>query len=153
MAITWVQCWKCELCSHRWIKAHDSETPRLCAKCKKTGWHTIAPVSNEVSPKRLTQTEAITVGGFNDKFGDLPELEREPVNVQALRDICKGVVPSTVWSSHDQSLIGKPSTAIAEIPICGKTWWEDGNHYECLMDSAHRELKHGMRGMVRRLDD
>lgn len=39
-----------------------------------------------------------------------------------------------------------------EIPICGKAWWEDGEQYECLMDAGHREAKHGMRGMVRRLD-
>lgn len=35
------------------------------------------------------------------------------------------------------------------IPICGKDWWEDGEHYECLMDAGHRETKHGMRDMVR----
>ena len=39
-----------------------------------------------------------------------------------------------------------------EIPICGKTWWEEGEQYECLMDSGHIEArvnKHGLRGMVR----
>jgi hypothetical protein len=40
-----------------------------------------------------------------------------------------------------------------ETPICGKSWWEDGEQYECLMDKGHREQKHGMRGMVRRLED
>jgi hypothetical protein len=39
-----------------------------------------------------------------------------------------------------------------EIPICGKKWWEDGEQYECLMDKGHKEQKHGLRGMVRRLD-
>lgn len=37
MAIVWVECWKCELCGHRWIKTGDA--PRLCSKCKKTGWN------------------------------------------------------------------------------------------------------------------
>jgi len=47
-----------------------------------------------------------------------------------------------------QCVICDPS----EIPICGKTWWEDGEHYECLMDTG-LHAKHGLRGMVRRLDD
>lgn len=40
-----------------------------------------------------------------------------------------------------------------EVPICGKDWWEDGEHWECLMDAGHKESKHGMRGMVRKLGD
>jgi hypothetical protein len=40
-----------------------------------------------------------------------------------------------------------------EIPMCLKTWWEDGCRYECLMDKDHREIKHGQRGLLRRLDD
>jgi len=40
-----------------------------------------------------------------------------------------------------------------EIPICGKRWWEDGTQYECLMDKGHREQKHGLRGMVQRMED
>lgn len=48
-----------------------------------------------------------------------------------------GVVPHSAFPGRE------------EVPICGKTWWEDGEHYECLMDKGHRESKHGMRGMVR----
>jgi hypothetical protein len=62
-------------------------------------------------------------------------------DMRALRDICAGIEPPA-----DLSFGG------LEIPICGKTWWEDGQQYECLMDAGHREQKHGMRGMVRRLD-
>lgn len=40
-----------------------------------------------------------------------------------------------------------------EIPICGKRWWEDGTQYECLMDKGHRDQKHGLRGMVQRIED
>jgi len=39
-----------------------------------------------------------------------------------------------------------------EIPICGKTWWEDGTQYECLMDKGVH-TKHGIRGMVRKVED
>jgi hypothetical protein len=44
-----------------------------------------------------------------------------------------------------------PDGPIVEIPICGKDWWEDGEHYECLMDKHHKNPKHGQAGMVRRL--
>jgi hypothetical protein len=44
---------------------------------------------------------------------------------------------------------------VVDVPICAKTWWEDGEQYECLMDKGHREAllgKHGLRGMVQRID-
>ena len=66
-------------------------------------------------------------------------------DLQALRDICAGNgLKSTLVESLEHGLL-----ETFEIPICGKTWWEDGEHYECLMDSGHKESKHGMRGMVR----
>lgn len=61
-------------------------------------------------------------------------------DIQALRDICAGKVAVT---DHEPQ---------AEIPMCMKTWWEDGEQYECLMDKGHKELKHGQRGMVRKID-
>lgn len=71
-------------------------------------------------------------------------------DMQALRDICAGNLPkgSIGFAVHD-SLNHPP---IMEVAICGKTWWEDGEHYECLMD-AGIHAKHGLRGMVRRLDN
>lgn len=61
-----------------------------------------------------------------------------------LRAICAGtiVTQDSVASGFD----------MVEVPICGKKWWEDGENYECLMDAGHREQKHGLRGMVRRLE-
>jgi hypothetical protein len=67
--------------------------------------------------------------------------------MQALRDICAGKLPQLTPSMQD-------SLRVAEVPICGKTWWEDGEQYECLMDAGHREAlanKHGLRGMVRNI--
>jgi hypothetical protein len=73
-------------------------------------------------------------------------------DMQALRDICagKGLAPMYEQQSDDYLL---RTANLAEVPICGKTWWEDGEHYECLMDRGHRNPKHGIGGMVRRLDD
>lgn len=61
-------------------------------------------------------------------------------DIQALRDICAGKIAVT---EHEPQ---------AEIPMCMKTWWEDGELYECLMDKGHKELKHGQRTMVRKID-
>lgn len=48
----------------------------------------------------------------------------------------------------------KPASLISgEIPICGKTWWEEGENYECLMDKWHKNIKCGQRGMVRNITD
>lgn len=66
-----------------------------------------------------------------------------PPTMQVLRDICSGSITHYPLGGH--TLIDE----LKEIPICGKTWWEDGEQYECLMDKGHKELKHGMRGMVR----
>lgn len=71
--------------------------------------------------------------------------------MQALRDICAGKIPipnGESVASIRQAYFDAP-TLILEIPICGKKWWEDGEHFECLMDAGHREQKHGMRDMVR----
>jgi len=78
-----------------------------------------------------------------------------PVNMQTLRDIC----------AKKESVLtpGMPMVTFSpgEIPICGKTWWETADNggetvqYECLMDKGHRESafgKHGLRGMVRKID-
>lgn len=71
-------------------------------------------------------------------------IERAPEGkptMQELRDICVGQATSPFVS-----------IPIIEIPICGKDWWEEGDHFECMMDAGHREQKHGLRGMVRKLD-
>lgn len=46
-----------------------------------------------------------------------------------------------------------PAIDPVEIPICGKTWWEDGERYECLMDAGHKSPKCGQRGMVSRMEE
>jgi hypothetical protein len=74
-------------------------------------------------------------------------------NIRTLHDIFAGkkpLPPAQVGNLGVVPLSAFPSRV--EIPICGKTWWEDGEQYECLMDKGHKEQKHGMRGMVRRLD-
>jgi hypothetical protein len=88
-----------------------------------------------------SKAEQLTHNGQD--VGSTPA-SRTKLDMQALRDICAGGVQVQEKSAGGAGAI--------EIPICGKTWWEDGEHYECLMDAGHREQKHGLRGMVRRLD-
>lgn len=80
-------------------------------------------------------------------------------DMAALRAICSGEMPATMGveaiSDRDtrERIVANLHRVAAEIPICGKTWWEDGEHYECLMDAGHKEAKHGFRGMVRRIGE
>jgi hypothetical protein len=76
-------------------------------------------------------------------------LDTKP-DMLALREICdgKGLGSIPYWTPETL-----PPEAYTEIPICGKRWWEDGTQYECLMDKGHREQKHGLRGMVQRMED
>lgn len=90
---------------------------------------------------------AVEVKTVNAGMASLPSTPHAGANpdhsskltMQALRDICAGKLSK---SDVDPMI---PD----EVPICGKTWWEDGEEYECLMDAGHREQKHGLRGMVR----
>jgi hypothetical protein len=77
-------------------------------------------------------------------------------NMQTLRDICAGKLPTEQEiSAEERRRASYPlalAEAIAEIPICGFKWWEDGEQYECLMDRGHKIPKHGQRGMVQRVE-
>lgn len=88
-------------------------------------------------------------GGNTRVEGSNPSVTAKP-DMQALRDICAGKGLSFMEIDIPQGEHG--TAARVEIPICGKTWWEDGEQYECLMDKGHKNPKHGMAGMVRKLD-
>ena len=78
--------------------------------------------------------------------------ERLPPDMQVLREICAGKLPGDMPKGATGYKLSLGDEPIVEVEFCGKTWWEDGEQYECLMDKGHKELKHGMRGMVRKLD-
>jgi hypothetical protein len=97
--------------------------------------------------------------------------------MQALRDICAGKIEELCncdfsnqphsksvcdailarvqaeMIESEQSDYLLRTANLAEVPICGKTWWEDGEQYECLMDKGHKALKCGQRGMVRKVEN
>ena len=135
--------WKCEYadCGKQW-PAHDVVPPAQCSKCKRRGWHTKTVAVEQRSEKAKVE-------------GSIPFPTTKP-DIQALRDICAG--KATCKRCGGDKFYGNMQCVVcdhepAEVPICGKTWWEDDAQYECLMDVGHRERLHGLRGMVRRLDD
>lgn len=67
-------------------------------------------------------------------------------NIQDLRDICAGKVAGV--GVHERMEQVPTTTVSAEIPICGIEWWEESEHWRCLMDKGHKSFKHGMHGMV-----
>ena len=142
----------CDQCSHEWLVVAAS-IPMHCAKCKSRRWNLDAIPPRTDKPIQFYRME-LPAGAVAqpdralakepEAVGSIPTAPIKP-NMQDLRDICAGKTIQQVFTDIQNR---EP----AEIPICGKTWWEDGEQYECLMDKGHRELKHGMRGMVRRLD-
>lgn len=95
-----------------------------------------------------------------DNFEINPSVDPKAI-ISHLRDICDGKLQPHNLREIQADESGIPYSVQSEIPICGKTWWEDvcegGERvqFECLMDKGHREAlagKHGLRGMVRRLD-
>jgi hypothetical protein len=67
------------------------------------------------------------------------------VSMNDLRSICAGNIPQR---ERDTGPVDEHETA-----ICAIDWWEDGEHYQCLMDKGHKSTKHGQHGAVRKLDD
>jgi hypothetical protein len=83
--------------------------------------------------------------------GSIPVPDSKP-DMQALRAICAGKLPGDMPSGATGYKLSLNDEAIIEVEFCGKTWWEDGEQYECLMDKGHKALKCGQRGMVRRIE-
>ena len=69
MATVWVECWKCELCGHRWIKVPGRE-PSHCSKCKRRGWHT-----RDNAPEQPIQSPA----------------DPAPVGIESLRQVIAAI--------------------------------------------------------------
>lgn len=147
MAIVWVECWKCEGCGHRWIKTEI--WPAQCAKCRSRKWNLNAGASNAGSDIKLPVQPPAPGATIAPKSARTAGIPIGRVNMQALRDICAGQGSQVVASSAANHPYMGIERGSVEIAICGKTWWEEGEQYECLMDKGHKESKHGMRGMFR----
>jgi hypothetical protein len=90
MAIAWVECWKCELCGHRWIKTGDA--PRLCSKCKKTGWNMLA--GEVIDKSRRSSINDAPMGTVVKSTSEDKEPQPAPTYVSDLRSICSGNIPN-----------------------------------------------------------
>jgi hypothetical protein len=114
MATAWVECWKCDLCGHRWIKSQGAVAPRLCSKCKRTNWNT---ESAAVSEARLADAPAVVH----------PTI-KPAVSMDALRAICAGKVdalpeqptqPAEPEQASKRCTYEEWSTDLGEMVQCG----------------------------------
>jgi hypothetical protein len=156
MATVWLECWKCEECGNRWIKAEIH--PKQCSKCRSRKWNQSAGVASaELDIKSQDQTPMPTQSSAPksaSSFTLSSRLNDVPTNLAVLRSIpgiykASDMVDGHVPPPPDVEVL-RP--AEIEIPICGKKWWEDGEQYECLMDAGHKSLKCGQKEMVRRIE-
>ena len=143
MSTAFVECWKCDLCGFRWIKTEI--WPERCAssKCRSRRWNgsQVQPVKAKPAILPTASLPARTDNPIQF-FKINPPVDATKPNMEALRNICAGNV-KTVAPEPDVSV---------ERPMCCIEWWEDGEHYVCLMDKGHKSVKHGLHGMVRTLD-
>jgi len=149
MSTAWVECWKCDDCGFRWIKGEIY--PERCAssKCRKRSFNNTG--SGEESQTQQTAAVGVRLPEPSDNRQRSALASPTKPDMQSLREICTGKVADVGVLERMEHL---PTTTVsAEIPICGKRWWEDVTQYECLMDKGHRDQKHGLRGMVQRLED
>lgn len=146
MATAWVECWKCEACAHRWIKGELY--PAQCGKCRSRKWNESA--GKDILDQAIDRAPVGAIA-VHLATADGTIVETRPVpNMQALRETCAGRIVREI----DLGMKQVPGeVAQVEIPTCGKRWWEEGTHYECIMEAGHRDRKHGLRGMVQRLED
>lgn len=175
MSLVWVECWKCDECGHRWIKTplHPERCPSRA--CRKRSWN------KDQAFVPADPTSAADVAAASEASRIARYLPRVNPDMDLLRQICAGTVapeltdegraaasqiaPAEInvvelakWHAERFGAAEEMDRLASmpyreEIAICGKTWWEDGEHWECLMDAGHKESKHGMRGMVRKLGD
>lgn len=114
MAIAWVECWKCELCGHRWIRSEGSTPPRLCAKCRKTGWHT------------ATESPA---HAYSDR-NPVPVFTPAKPSMDALRAICAGDLPAA------------PEPTTTQPCTYTEYDYESGETYRCGLQQHSVKVKH-----------
>ena len=136
MGTAWVECWKCDECGFRWIKTEVFPERCPSRKCRSRKWN----VSDQPTVMRhYVRSQPVQAEPQPIKDDPIPP----KTSMNALRAICAGKFPPD----------SVEPTVSAEIPICRFQWWEDGTAYECLMDKGHKSMKHGQRGMVRRVDE
>jgi rubredoxin len=140
---------QCDVCGHEWIPRSNGER---CGnrECRSTKWNNLSvagsiPVRLPRSGEECGSNPPLSDKVHSSQRGEgMPAGKDRPKDMEALRQICAGNILGVKY---------EPVLGPIEIPICGKRWWEDGTQYECLMDKGHREQKHGLRGMVQRLED
>ena len=127
MAITWLECWRCELCGHRWIRVPDSDPPRLCAKCKRTKWHT-KTADNQEQQSVVPATPARTI-----------EPESQQDIISRLRAQTDAIMHRDSPRLTDYVDIPEPEP----VKMCSHREWDSelGEWYGCSLPEHSRKTK------------
>ncbi len=97
MATVWVECWKCDVCGHRWIKGEVWPDTCASSKCRSRRWNSAAKSAPVVDPVRgvsqpveridlgpvvetsQPSTVAASKPGLSDLRAMVAQLESKPV--------------------------------------------------------------------------
>lgn len=129
MAACFVECWKCEVCGHRWIK---TETwPETCARkaCRSRKWNKTGGVAQ---PDRAP---AVGLG----EAGSIPAPQIK-TNMDALRAICAGNVETQLQAMRHRDVEPLPDP----LKICEYTEYDQdtGETYVCRLPVHPAKVKH-----------
>jgi hypothetical protein len=133
MGTAWVECWKCDVCGHRWIKGELY--PEQCAKCRSRKWNskeqsTVMRRYVRKQPESSSDlVERAPLAQGEGTSGSIPLTSSKP-SMDALRAICAGNVPTI------------PDPEPIESPMCSYREWVDGEQYACGLRAHSSKVKH-----------
>ena len=117
MGTAWVECWKCDVCGHRWIKTELWPSHCASSRCRSRRWN-----GGQVQP---VKPESVTVPAVAPVGEVLPPVK---VDREALRAICAGnIAPVSVVDLVDSA------------PCPHVEWLEqEGESYACRLSAGHK---------------
>lgn len=104
MATVWVECWKCDVCGHRWIKGEVWPDQCRNTKCRSRKWNaaSVAAVSKDYSSEPVVSVEQ------PEPVGEVLPPDRKP-SLADLRALVASKMAEPV----------APVVAQASVALCG----------------------------------
>lgn len=133
MGTVWVECWKCDVCGHRWIKGEL--WPEQCgsSKCRSRRWNASAKSASAVEQAQASAVE---------REAERPAVASEPLpvaDVSALPVVDRlAVARAAVAAVGSPVGVVLPPVAVGEPCPYTEPDYETGFVYACGMDLEHK---------------
>src|SRR5271170_7185469 len=138
MGTAWVECWKCDECTHRWIKTEIYPSHCASSKCRSRKWDKGG--TNEVRDDNHSNKQVA-----DGVSGNLGKRER----VEGLRDLVRDIQSNPLGEGHERNEgVGsdpKDSRSDSQPVMCSYHEWstEIGEEMQCGLAEHSMKQKHG----------